>query len=622
MMSAYRELKNEAVETTELDAHLETCAACREVLASYSQVGEQLRFASALKPQADAHARLMKALADEQLKFLQKSAPGKASTPEFLKPYLQERVRETGAEDDITAFSTAETGPLPLIHARRKRRRIPVNQFAVLGLAASILILLMMGGLTSLLMVARNNPNSIFKNTVSLARQTEVNQKSYTTDTIYRNVASAIPSDNFVFYTASGDEDNSNTWMLMQFDRTTQLSVPLLNTASDQPLIVLAASNSWVIWLEYSRPQFQAHGTASSSGQTYTPAQPWHLYYLSLLPQAPSTPGNIAGSPGQTPTPPTNQGQPIEHAGNQETPTSGEVSLPTPVLLTQGIFNSQSVPEWIKSPLQGLVLAGNTVLVAQVNEQGVSTLTSYPLSGTGKSTTGVEIARAMPDHILNSPTIDSTGTLTYWADEWTSEDGVLHSNIWEQQAHQVITRQHGYPVIQSSYTQSVLLDDGMSFHPQVVADTLFFMSTSEMFVSSGGAVQEPNGTPLPITSMDTSVTFTPSTDQTIYPSPADASLHGTVFMIPLNGSNVSNESMLGTVGQSTMFQAGTNYVIWQDSTGYRMYDVARQSEVTLGNTLNNASLLVVSDNTTMWFTGNAADSISGKLSFMLYTWPV
>src|SRR5882757_3446773 len=102
-MSVYRELKSEEKDIIELDAHLETCAACREVLASYTMIGEKVRSNSVFAPPADMHVKLMKALADEQLKFLQKSAPGKVSTPEFLKPYLQERAKETQAEDDIAA---------------------------------------------------------------------------------------------------------------------------------------------------------------------------------------------------------------------------------------------------------------------------------------------------------------------------------------------------------------------------------------------------------------------------------------------------------------------------------------------------------------------------------------
>jgi hypothetical protein len=59
-------------------------------------------------------------------------------------------------------------------------------------------------------------------------------------------------------------------------------------------------------------------------------------------------------------------------------------------------------------------------------------------------------------------------------------------------------------------------------------------------------------------------------------------------------------------------------VVWQDSDGYQMYDVGRQSDVVIGDTLNSAALLVVNDNTTLWLSGNQAEA---KLRLMTFTWP-
>ena len=158
MMAAYRELDNREVETLGLDIHLEGCESCRQELAHLMMVGEQLRALPAVEPLPDMHSKLMHALAKEQLEFIRRSPMGTVSTPEFLKPYLHEHVQSTQASDLITA-STAETGPLPIIHATRKpRHRSHMSQFAILGLAATFLMMLMMGGLTSLLLLARNNP--------------------------------------------------------------------------------------------------------------------------------------------------------------------------------------------------------------------------------------------------------------------------------------------------------------------------------------------------------------------------------------------------------------------------------------------------------------------------------
>ena len=585
MMSAYRELDD----TTKLDKHLETCASCREALANYTQIGEQMHSAPVFAPPPDAHARLMQALADEHLKFLQKSAPGKVSTPEFLKPYLQERADETQAQDDVAAFSSAETGPLPIIHARRRLRKAQVNQFAVLGLTAVILIMLMMGGLTSLLMLARSNPSSLPKNSaVSLAQQAEVDQKTYTTNTPYTNITSLLPYGNVVYYTASINNNGSNSWMLMQFDRNTQISTPLLNTPSSNPLILLTVSDTRVVWLEYDRPQLITHGSIPDPKSSYSPNRAWHLSYLSLVSQPESTAG--------TPKP------------------------PTPLLLAQGTFDSSNAPTGVTTPIQGVWLVDDTLLVAQIDQQGISHLDSYLLGQDHNNTRKVEIAKAAPGHVFTSPTANSTGMDIYWADEWISADG-RHSNIWEQQAIEQNAPFHGNSAPQTSFTQTLLMNDGMSFQPQVVNDTLFFISTSEVVVSNQGANQTPNGTPFPASATDTSVVFTPRTDLNIYPAPADASVHGTIFMIPLDGVNIGSESMLGTVGQSTGFQAGNGFVIWQDNTGYHMYDLSRQGEIMLGDTLNNAALLVVNANTALWLTKNDATASGGQLTMMAFSWP-
>ncbi len=620
MMSAYRELKNGNDHTAGLDEHLETCASCREVLAHYTQVGEQIRSsAPVVVPAQDSHARLMKALADEHLKVLQKSAPGKVATPEFLKLYLQERAAEAqvGDDNDIAAFSTAETGPLPIIHARRKRRLVQVRQFTVLGMAASILILLMMGGLVSLLMLAHTNPRStaFTKTSASLSRPSEVDQKTYGITTPYATITSALPNGNFVYYTASFTVDNTTSWMLMQFDRTTQTSKPMLTTASSDPLIVLNVSNTWVVWLQYARPQLIVHGDIPGPNDYshYAPDRAWNLYALSLLPAAQSTDARPASTltPVVTATP-----LPSTSPASQMQP---DPDVQTPILLVQDVFNSLTTPAWVSSPLQGTWLSGDMLLVTRVDHLGNSYLESYELGEADEHVEVTEIAKAETGHVLSWPTTDSTGMTMYWANEWTSTDGVLHSNVWKQQEVEAPIHAHGYPETRTSYVRSVLLDDGMSFQPQVVDNTLFFISTSEVVVTHQGTMQAPNGTPFPVSATDTTVAFTPRTDAALYPSPAVTLLHGTLFMIALDGLNIGDESMLGTVGQSTAFQAGSGYVVWQDTTGYRMYDVTRQVDVAIGDTLNGASLLVVNGNTTVWFTSSSAGN--GRLTLMAYSWP-
>lgn len=610
LLSAYRELKNEKVDTAELDEHLQTCTACQEALARYTRVGEHLRVAPACTPPPELHTRLMKALADEQLKFLQKSAPGKASTPEFLKPYLQERAQETQHQDDIAAFSTAETGPLPLLQTRRTRRRVQVNQFAVLGMAAAILMVLMMGGLTSLLVLTRSNPASLTKTSNSINRPIEIDQKSYTTATLYPHVASVLPCGNTLFYTASGSGDNSGNWMLMQFDRNTQTSRALLAAPASRPLIVLAVSETWLVWLEYSEPRPLTHGVSASNGtrdQRFSSQRPWSLHYLSLLPQ--TTAGTQAQPDAQqTGLSTTRRGVTIAQ------PEPGDV--PIAMLLEQDIFDSQTAPAWVTTPVQGSWLIGDRLLLTRIDRSGHSHLESFLLGQTGKVAQAQEIASAPTGHVFAWPTASSTGLQIYWADEWLTRDGTLHSNVWQQQTTEQALNSHGHQAGVDQNSRHLYLGDGLSFQPQVVNDTLFFLSTSEIKISGQGVVT-PNGIPFPLNATDSSVIFTPRTDTAVYTAPADALVHGTLFLIPLDGSGP--EDTLGTVGQSTGLQAGSNFVIWQDSTGFQMYDLQRQSNVFLGNTLNGAALLAVNGSTTLWL--NTTSAPGEKLTMLAFTWP-
>src|SRR5437763_312157 len=168
MMAAYREFENKEVETIGLDIHLESCESCRQELARQIFVGEQLRALPAVEPLPDMHSKLLHALAKEQLEFMRRSPIGPVTTPEFLKPYLHEHAQSTHASDLVAAFSTAETGPLPIIQTKRKpRHRSHMSQFGVLGLAATFLMLVMMGGLTSMLLLAHTNTQEANTNNIA-----------------------------------------------------------------------------------------------------------------------------------------------------------------------------------------------------------------------------------------------------------------------------------------------------------------------------------------------------------------------------------------------------------------------------------------------------------------------
>jgi hypothetical protein len=120
MLTAYRELKNGTTDTTELDVHLEQCASCRQFLAASTFVGKALRDLPEIEPPLEMRAQLMHRLAGEHLQFMQKAPHGSVTTPEFLKPYLQEHAQSTQTAHSISALSTADTGPLPMIRDRRR----------------------------------------------------------------------------------------------------------------------------------------------------------------------------------------------------------------------------------------------------------------------------------------------------------------------------------------------------------------------------------------------------------------------------------------------------------------------------------------------------------------------
>jgi hypothetical protein len=603
MLAAYRELKNGEVDTLELDVHLEGCASCRQELARYMLIGEQVRSLPVIEPLPDMHVTLMHALAKVQLGFIRRSAPGTVITPEFLKPYIQEHVQSSHDSDLITAFSTAETGPLPIIQAKRKpRHRSHMSQFAVLGLAAMFLIVLMMGGLTSLLMLAHNNlqPNSI---TVR-AEHIEVIPAQYTTSTPYPHVVSAVADGANIYYTAYGDGTN-NSWMLEMLNRKTKISTPLLPTPNANTLIVLGSSTSGVVWLQFDGYKSNPHQKDLPGYSQHPPASlQWSLHYLS-----------------------SEQLQQI---------VSG-LYTPSEVLLT-GTFNQNSAPSWITTPIQGIWFINEShqasLLVASIDSNGISHLTSYQLATVG-TPVATEIATATAGHILTSPTATSDGTQIYWSEEWFSNAGVLSSDIWTQQVVDAVGPSHGRWAghLQKMIVKERFTSDGISFRPQVVDNTLLTLCTASQVVCTASQANTTQGTPTtmgtgtatssPTPSPNTSVI--PRTVANIYAPPLDASVSGTILMLPLTGNPLERRAALNTTGMASSLQAGADFALWQGDNGYEMYDVSQGSDVTVGNTLDNAAFVAVNGASVVWMVNSNTSNTTGKtgpsVTLMAFNWP-
>jgi hypothetical protein len=536
----------------------------------------------------------MQALAAEHSQFIRRSSSLTLPPPEFLKPYLREHAHSSAKTDPLAAFSSADTGPLPIIQAvRKKRRHSSLGQFTAIGLAAVFLMTLMMGGITSLLLLAHgqvsNAPAPLVVN-----RPTEVVKVSYTTTTAYNHVVSAVADRTSIYYSAYGDGNNSN-WMLEQLDRTTKISTPLLATSSASPLIVLGSANGWLAWLQFDAPKITSRAVLPDH-TTLPLKRTWSLRYISLV------------GPGGKDTSVPNQ----------------------PVTLLSGTFVQDATLSWIHSPIQGIWFTQNTLLVAMVDENGISHLVLYPL-GENNVVAATEIAQAGPDHILTSPTANNDGTRIFWAEEWRSDDQNLHSNIWTQQEIDAPMPLHGQAIRHMMTTRQLFLQDGLSFTPLVVNDALFLISTANGASSTPATpnttpIATSTSTPLPVATPNTSMPPVTSWANTnFYSAALDSSVQGNVVMYPLaDSANVS--SMVVAAASASSIQAGTNFVLWQNSDGsYGMYDAVIKSSITVGDVLNNAQFLAVNGDTAVWTinnTGATGGSAIPSTTLEAFSWPM
>jgi len=655
LLAAYRELKNEKVlplepadpqggksgglprrasavagshfkvDTTELDVHLEQCASCRQVLArnslilplepadpqgrhasavagSHFNIGDKLSALPAIELPSEMHEKLMHRLANEHVRFLHREASRTPSVPEFLKPYLRKQAQHVEKRDLLTAFSTAETGPLPIIHVKRKRPRHPhMSQFAVVGLAAMFLMMLMMGGLASLLLLGHGKLASTTDiSHYSLNQPSNVAEAKYTTNTLYSHVVSAVADRSNIYYTAYTDGAN-NPWMLEQLDRKTHVSTPLLEAPSANPLIVLGSSDSWLVWLELDDVKAATPGNKyQHPARSFT--RTWSLHYLSLTARAGT----------RLPTPP----------GTAPAPTNS-------LTLFGSTFNESVAPNWVSTPVQGIWFLQDSLLVAMIDKSGNSHLMLFELgSGSnltlpGEQITPVEIATASPGHVFTSPTATSDGTSIYWSDEWRSEDGSLHSNIWTQQLLESARPAHGAWIDHATTVKYLFRSDGMSFRPQVADDALFLLSTANPTNST-----QATATTIPTPALTTSVDTTPAiarVDPSIYGVSPDDAVQGAVLMLPISGDLSTLPTQMNKAGQASSLQVGADFAVWQSEKGYEMYDV-RTGYVTIGqDVLNGARFLAVNGNTATWVAGSADNGTNNttpsSVTLLAFNWP-
>ncbi|GAC1386216.1 MAG: hypothetical protein NVS4B7_02900 [Ktedonobacteraceae bacterium] len=583
MLAAHREVKNGEVDTSDLDEHLEQCSSCRQVLARYSLIGQQIRTLPSLEPAPDLHTKLMKTLANEHARFIQQSTSA-PPPPAFLKPYLREHVSSSQGRDAFVAFSAADTGPLPVIRAVRKKRRSYMSQFAVMGLVAVFFMALMMGGITSLLLVAHDNvPGRSGSNSIN--KFPDVASTTYTTSTAYQHVVSAVAGRASIYYTAYGDGSNDE-WMLEQLDRLTKVSSPLLPTASPGPMIVLGSKNGWLVWLQFDAPKTTDHRNLLRH-PLHSQLQIWSLHTLSLVPQ--------------------------------EGPAG--MALPNkPVTSVSDTFDQEATPNWVRSPVQGIWFVQNSLLVAMIDSNGISHLMQYTLNSQGKAAATI-IATARPDHIFTSPTANSDGTQIYWADEWRTDDDNLHSNIWMQQTLRIMPA-HGQLVAHTKALQQLFRQDGTSFRPVVVNETIFWLNSATE-TSNTTQATTPNSTPAPAITPNTNSTSIPTTAWTGVP--LDNNVRGSLLMLRLNENPATSPVQVNTAGLAYALQAGTDFVLWQTDAGYGMFDATTKSYITVADDANNAEFLTVNGDAAVWTANTAIDTTptaKGPVAtLMAFNWP-
>ncbi|MBA2679127.1 MAG: hypothetical protein H0U76_12115, partial [Ktedonobacteraceae bacterium] len=382
LLAIYRETKKNPQDSADLADHLTHCEACSAASAQYDLVGEHVRSMPTIEPSPDAHNRLMQALAAEHARFLQRTPSSTVSkpAPAFLAPYLQDVAHKLSPTETLRAFSSANTGPLPVIRPTRAHSSYRMNHIAILGLAASFLIVLMTGGLTALLLIARQGPS----NSIAITSNTSIHQSSqvdtvpHTTLAAYPHVASAVANEDSIYYTAYNDDATS--WMLEKLDNSNnQTSTPLLASSATNPLLVLGGNKDWLVWLQIDAPS-QVKGKSTSPLAENKLEGSWSLHALSLRSNTATTTYDDAKS----------------------------------LLLHKDTFESVNTPSWINAPVQGLWFMQNRMLVTFIDAKGISHLVSYQLDGDKVSTTR-ELAHTKKGHVLTSPTATSDGTAIYWS---------------------------------------------------------------------------------------------------------------------------------------------------------------------------------------------------------------
>lgn len=642
LLAIYQELQADQEEVVALKEHLSTCEACKQAHMQYQRIGVQIRSLPEIETSPDAHTKLMRALALEHVHFIQRTHSSTVSTPTpaFLVPYLKDLSKHAPHVNNLIAFSTADTGPLPPLKSLKRRPTHQMRHFAIIGAAASILMILMISGLTSLLLLSSSRGHNIPSNAAIVNPVPDVQSANFPTTATYPFIASATVNGNSIFYTSYSSQAAS--WDLQQVDKNTRASMSLLSHPSTDELFILESSAQWLVWLQISPPATQ-NSTSSPQAQASATATPTSGEQKS----------NTTNPDRQWSLSASYLGTPLTQPLDKQTTTT--------IIPTQ-VFHPNTVPNWVNTPVQGVWLNDNQLLVAMIDDKGVSHLSSYQLEQ-GKqpqpiditTTAGAETETSSTPtattqkHILTSPTASSDNQNIYWDEEWLTDQGELKGDIWTFQKVSTTAGQNGTPP--AVPTPHPFQSDGMSFHPQMVANNLFFVSKNTLNNNTTITNVTPTvtTTPDPTATISSTVpsnptaTLTPSPTATPTPiNPRDL-LGGSVKIDPNVLTPQIDETIKGRIRAFaadgtpeelpqldsnrivSALQGGSRYLIWQNSeNSFEMYDVMGKYPVNVGSgTISrNAAFVYVNENTGIWVeNSNNATSNSTNVTFNLFTWP-
>ena len=599
-------------------------------------VGAGIRALPSIEPAPGAHASLMQALAAEHVRFMQNTPSSTATstpTPVFLAPYLKDFAQKTAHTDEFAAFSTAETGPLPVLRPMRSKHRsiYQMNHFTILGMAASFLVVLMVGGLTSLLLLANSaNQGTTVSQTDNNASVTasQVKLVSYAAPATYTHVASAQANGTDIYYTAYNT--NASSWTLAKYSSATNTSVSLLPAVSTDPIIILGSSANWLAWLQMHT--VQSTSTTKAKGSTTTTNK---------------TKGSTTTTSQKSSAATNSQSSQISslttwslHIAFIGTATNTTAATATNVQLYSNTFHTDNVPSWVRTPIQGVAFTQNRLLVAFIDGKGISHLWSYALDASTASASSkpTRLASANNSHILAFPTANNDGTDIYWSEEWWSSDQqALQSNIWTQQTETAQPDKTGRWAAHTITSMYLYRADEHAFHPQVVQNMLFLLATSTTKSNNAST------TPGPTTTVQPEATATPAAvtvanalggsvrvDPTVYAPQIDSQVAGKLLAFTANGTLQLTSPEDSSV-QVSALQGGSRFLIWQEDSAnnFKMYDVVARAPVTIGDNIvpKDAAFLSVNGNTAVWVENplnktNQNTQPNVTVNFGTFNWPV